>query len=51
MYNYSLTGLLLGKARFVMEKLENIIIHNFTLIIFLFALSWIGLVAYGLIMQ
>jgi hypothetical protein len=34
-----------------MEKLEELIIENFTLLIFLFALSWIGLVAYGLIMQ
>jgi len=34
-----------------MESLEKLIINNFTLIIFTFALSWIGLVAYGLLMQ
>ncbi len=34
-----------------MDKLEQIVINNFTLIIFLFALSWICLVAYGLIMS
>lgn len=34
-----------------MHKLEQIVIENFTLIIFLFALSWIGLVTYGLIMS
>ena len=34
-----------------MEKLEEMIIENFTLLIFLFALSWIGLVTYGLIMS
>jgi len=34
-----------------MDKLEQMVIQNFTLIIFLFALSWIGLVAYGLIMS
>lgn len=34
-----------------MDKLEQIVIENFTLIIFLFALTWIGLVAYGLIMS
>jgi len=34
-----------------MASLENLIINNFTLIIFSFALSWIGLVAYGLLMQ
>lgn len=34
-----------------MNKLEQIVIENFTLIIFLFALTWIGLVAYGLIMS
>lgn len=34
-----------------MEQLEELIIENFTLIIFLFALSWIGLVVYGLLMQ
>lgn len=34
-----------------MEKLENIIIHNFTLLIFLFALAWIGLVGFGLFMS
>jgi len=34
-----------------MKQLENLIIGNFTLLIFLFALSWICLVAYGLIMQ
>jgi len=32
-----------------MHKLEQIVIENFTLIIFLFALSWICLVAYGVI--
>jgi len=34
-----------------MESIENFIINNFTLIIFSFALSWIGLVAFGLLMQ
>ena len=34
-----------------MEKLEDFIIENFTLMIFLFALSWLCLVAYGLIMS
>jgi len=34
-----------------MDKLERLIIENFTLIIFLFALSWMGLVTYGLIMS
>jgi len=34
-----------------MEQLEELIIENFTLIIFLFALSWICLVGYGLVMQ
>jgi len=34
-----------------MESLEKLVIENFTLLIFLFALSWIGLVAFGLIMQ
>lgn len=34
-----------------MESLEKLIINNFTAIIFVFALSWIGLVAYGLLMQ
>lgn len=34
-----------------MDKLEQIIIENFTLIIFLFALSWVCLVAYGLMMS
>jgi len=34
-----------------MEKLEEIIIENFTAIIFTFAVSWIGLVAFGLIMS
>jgi hypothetical protein len=34
-----------------MDKLDQMVIQNFTLIIFLFALSWIGLVAYGLIMS
>lgn len=34
-----------------MESLEKLIINNFTFIIFSFALSWIGLVAYGLLMQ
>lgn len=34
-----------------MDKLEQIVIENFTLIIFLFALSWVGLVGYGLIMS
>jgi hypothetical protein len=34
-----------------MDKLEQIVIENFTLIIFLFALSWICLVAYGLVMS
>lgn len=34
-----------------MEQLEKLVIENFTLLIFLFALSWIGLVVYGLIMQ
>jgi len=33
-----------------MQLLENFIITRFTEIIFTFALSWIGLVAYGLIM-
>ena len=33
-----------------MDKLEQFIIENFTLIIFLFALLWLGLVSYGLIM-
>ena len=34
-----------------MEKLEELIIEKFTGIIFLFALSWLGLVAYGLLSQ
>gem|GEM_PF-1287717 len=34
-----------------MAKLEELIIENFTLLIFLFALTWIGLVAYGLLSQ
>ncbi len=34
-----------------MDKLEQIVIKNFTLIIFLFALSWVGLVTFGLIMS
>ncbi len=34
-----------------MEQLERLIIENFTLIIFLIAISWIGLVTYGLIMS
>ncbi len=34
-----------------MEKLEKLIIENFTLIIFLFALSWLGLIAWGLLSQ
>lgn len=34
-----------------MEFLEDLIINNFTLIIFSFALSWIALVAFGLLMQ
>ena len=34
-----------------MEKLENLIIENFTLLIFLFALSSLVLIAYDLLMQ
>jgi len=34
-----------------MGKLEKWVINNFTGIIFAFALSWIGLVVYGLIMS
>jgi len=34
-----------------MEKLEELVIENFTLLIFLFAISWICLIAYGLLMQ
>jgi hypothetical protein len=34
----------------MMEKLEQWVIESFTAIIFVFALSWIALVVYGLIM-
>jgi len=34
-----------------MDKLEHFIVENFTLIIFVIALSWIFLVSYGLIMS
>lgn len=34
-----------------MAKLEKIIIEKFTFIIFAFAMSWLGLVAYGLLNQ
>ncbi len=34
-----------------MAKLESFIINNFTLIIFLFAVSWICLVGYGIAMS
>ena len=35
---------------FIMEKLEELIIENFTLIICVFAASWLCLVGYGLSM-
>jgi hypothetical protein len=34
-----------------MEKLENWVIESFTGIIFVFGISWIALVIYGLIMS
>ncbi len=34
-----------------MEFLEKLVINRFTEIIFTFALMWIGLVVYGLIMS
>jgi len=34
-----------------MHKLETLIIEKFTFIIFAFALSWLGLIAYGLLNQ
>lgn len=34
-----------------MKSLENFIINRFTEIIFAFALSWLALVAYGIMMS
>lgn len=34
-----------------MEKLEELIIDKFGIIILLFSFSWLGLIAYGLINQ
>jgi len=34
-----------------MAKLEKLIIEHFSFIIFSFAFSWLGLVAYGLLNQ
>jgi len=34
-----------------MAKLEKIIIEKFSFIIFMFAIFWLGLVAYGLLNQ
>jgi len=34
-----------------MAKLENLLIEHFSFIIFAFAVSWLGLIAYGLLNQ
>lgn len=34
-----------------MEKLENFVIDKFTQIIFIIAVAWLALVAYGIVMS